>query len=195
MAISRISRDELKRLHRRFIQATERLNRNISQEISSRSRVIGFLINQKLALEGHLERIVKRRFDTQGSSGGRSWPGLSSSTIAQRAALGFPSGPALLRSGALKDAAVRGVITIGEDELSIEMKDGAAPRYRKLGKFKIAAGGGQLSDYAAGLNAQRPFYGPPTKKEMEPLNKRKKELMEKGIRALMDGKSLLAAIK
>ena len=193
-----IPRAEFLRISRRFIKAAETLNRNVSQAGFSQARVIGFLINQKLASEGHLERIVKRRFDTKGLSGGRSWPGLSPSTIKQREDLGFPSGPILERSGILKTAAVQGIISVGADELSIEMKDGAAPRYLgKLGKFKKPRGkkAKQLSDYAAGLNAKRPFYGPPTRQEMEPLNKRKKELLEKGIGALMDGKSLVAAIK
>lgn len=190
-----IPRAEFLRISRRFIKAAETLNRNVSQAGFSQARVIGLLVNQKLASEGHLERIVKRRFDSQGSSGGRSWPGLSPSTIKQRDDLGFPSGPVLERSGVLKTAAIQGTITIGADELSIEMKDGAAPRYRKLGKFKITAGGGQLSDYAAGLNAKRPFYGPPTKQEMEPLDKRKNELLTKGVDALLSGRSLVAAIR
>ena len=193
-----IPRAEFLRISRRFVKAAETLNRNVSQAGFSQARVIGLLVNQKLASEGHLERIVKRRFDSQGSSGGRSWPGLSPSTIKQRDDLGFPSGPVLERSGVLKTAAIQGTITIGADELSIEMKDGAAPRYLgKLGKFKKSRGkkAKQLSDYAAGLNAKRPFYGPPTKQEMEPMDKRKNEMIGKGIDALMNGRSLVAAIK
>ena len=184
---------ELQSLYRRFAQATETLNRTVSQVSASR---IGFLINQKLALEGHLEMIVKKRFDTQGTSGGQAWPPLTLATREQRAALGFPTQPALKRSGALKDAAVRGIVTIGPNKLTIRMADRAAPVYRKLGKFKITAkGGGRISSYASALNVARPFYGPLADSEAEPMEKRKNELLKKAIQALLSGESLVGALR
>jgi len=49
---------------------------------------------------------VEKRFKSQGSYSGKGWPRLKLSTLKDRKRKGYPPGPILVRSGALRDSLV-----------------------------------------------------------------------------------------
>ena len=148
-------------------------------------REIAWFINAKLASEGFLQKIVDARFQKQAGPEG-PWKPLATATVKQREAQGFGgTSPILERSGTLRSAAVQGNLDFDAESISMEMLDRPAPVYLGGARFRPSRkrkGQKQrkLSDYAAGLNAVRNFYGPPTEEELEPMKARRNELMIPG---------------
>ena len=87
-------------------------------------------INKLLATSGMLQQVVKRRFDTEGGSQGAKWAPLSRASELNRRRQGFPaSGPILVRSGVLRDAAVNADPRWSATAIDLFVKRRAGPRY------------------------------------------------------------------
>ncbi|MCZ7645301.1 MAG: hypothetical protein M5U26_08455 [Planctomycetota bacterium] len=128
------TRDEIRQ------HALRRLRRlNAATRFLARPGLLAERVNLKLAKEGWLDRILAARFATGGASSGSPWPALKPSTVKQRARLGFAgTGPILVRSGTLQDAALEGKTEADAFGLTKKLKDRAAPRY--VGAARPASG-------------------------------------------------------
>lgn len=184
---------ELRNFHRRQMRRVHNLRAGLANADAIAQRV-----NSKLARAGFLQSIVSERFDTEGESGGRSWPGLRPATQAQRKRQGFgATGPILHRSGFLERGATSGRVIATATGITLMFRDGPAPRYVGAGKAKrrrttgkartdltLGGGGktlaptGRLSDYLLALNARRPFFHAPTKREMRPMLQERDRLIQ-----------------
>ena len=199
-----MARANLNTVHARNREQLWRLNAR--QRSAANPDRLAQRINRRLANEGYVGEIIAKRFVTGGGSSGAPWSPLKSATIQQRARLGFGSAPILVRSGRLQRGATQGRVSATADEIRLEFKDGAAPRYICGGRsrakkvnvaaraaakfFGVAFGSGALSDYAGALNRKRPFYGPPTAQELAPLLHRRDALIAQVQQAIAQGGSL-----
>ena len=141
--------------------------------------------NERLAKDGLLKRLVRRRFDTQGGSQGRFWASLAPSTRKQRARLGFPpTTPKLVRTGTLRrHASEKARQKATSTSLRITMAPGSGPKYS--GRKRAPA----LSRYAPALNAARPFFGPFKGKELAKIEEARGKFLAKRYANIVDGKS------
>lgn len=185
----------------------------------SRPDEMALRIHQHIAKrEGELVRaLIAGRFESEGASAAGKWKPLALRTAIERKELGFGEwNPILRRSGFLLRAAVGGRIDAYPDRLEIVFKDGPAPVYTGKGKSRKArrkhfveenggwrkvarkafdlwqgprAVAGLLSEYAADLNEERPFYGKPTPDEQQPVRARGREILTEVIRRIAAGQA------
>ena len=139
---------------------------------------------------------MKRRFTTEGKSGGQDWNGLTVATQAQRRKQGFPGPhPILVRSGTLRDAVVKGTITYDADGIYLDVKDGvAAPIYAgQKNKGKAIT----IAKYALALDSQRPFLQEvdENSNEGKPLKDKREKIANTLMQRLMNGQNMADALR
>jgi hypothetical protein len=209
-----MSPDERRRYYSKMIRLLWR-----AQQLLKNPQALALLINRRLAKidNGALIRaIVETRFLTAGASGGQNWPALATSTQKQRAAQGFgAAGPILERSQMLRMGAINGKLSWDADTITLEFKDGGAPRYIGNGrarKKKVLRGAAEamdmarmaglsatgnsnrLSDYAGALNEKRPFYGEPTDNELREVYAARDRILAAIIDAIVNGRDIDSTI-
>jgi hypothetical protein len=95
---------------------------------------------------------------------------------------------------------VHGRVTVGAKFIAIQMIDAPAPVYRTLSEgdhgidSEMSERPMMLSDYASDLNAVRPFYGPLSPQEREPMDARVDELFDEIIEATDAGRTVLSVL-
>lgn len=193
--------DEMKAFYVRQLRILNNAAKNLADP-----QGMAFKINKKLSNEGDgglrfIEQIVANRFKMQTDENGTPWASLTSATQKQRVRFGFPGpAPILRRSGTLARAATFGRVTVFERGVGMIMRDDPAPKYIGGGGYRRgniakngtvrsrhSSSGGRLAEYAGALNFFRPFYGKPTRKEMEPMIKRRDEIIRLVYQAILNG--------
>lgn len=137
---------------------------------------IALLINTEAAKQDFVKNAVQKRFDDEAGPDG-PWKALKPSTLKQRRKQRFGFGPILQRTGTLKATALRGKTTATTTTLTLQIKDGPAPKYSR----------GSLSRYAGVLNAARPFLVPLKGKERAALDKFTERAVAAYLTAVLNG--------
>lgn len=133
-------------------------------------------VNKKLIEEGWIDEMIAERFDSQGSSQGNPWAPLKVDTIRDRARKGFGPSPILVRTGSLLDKALSSTKKALAEGIEVKMRgDTTVADALNDGTFTIPA---------------RPFFGAPTAAEIEPLVRRRNQLINEALRRLANGESL-----
>ena len=153
-------------------------------------------LNAHLAETGILPKILKRRFTTEGKSGGFPWGDLSPETQTQRRKQGFPGPhPILMRTGTLRDAVVKGIVTYDADGVYLDVKEGVpAPIYpRQKNKGKAIT----IAKYALALDFARPFLQEVDENsdEGKPMKTAREKIANTLMQRLMNGQPMADALR
>lgn len=151
-------------------------------------------VNKHLAETDALQKIISKRFTTEGKSAGTPWDSLRPATQKQRVKQGFPGlHPILKRTGTLKNAVLGGLVTYDADGIYLDVKEGVqAPVYRGQ-KSKALT----IAKYALALDAQRPFLQEvdENSEEGKPLKDKRGRIADTLMRRLMNGQPMSDALK
>jgi hypothetical protein len=189
--------------------------RKILSELRNPARMAKAL-HRSVAESGILSTMIDNRFQSSGATQGEKWPALTKKTIIDKRRQGFGATAMipLVRSGALRAAAVEGDTISTPEIVGLRLKRRAAPTYLGKGRTRKAQRTLKLRDdqlifeslqievYAQVLNngggpknlPRRPFYDPPKGQERAPIDQLRKDLFVKMYRGIMSGMTLEAAL-